>query len=271
MSDNDICRIFRDIALDVANVLVKLHHEDKYHAIVGKGPSGDVSRLIDIYSEDMIVEKTWSTGLRAWVISEESGIRKNTDLPEYIVLVDPLDGSLNYAHGVEYASISISVYKPGASITKPIYGIVKSIFTDSYFEICNGKVYHNGVEVVNYRLNEDGIISIYTENPMDIQVIKEAYTARGIDLKIRTMGSASLESALASLGYISGFIHTTGKLRNLDIAVSLSIAERLGVRVLTEPTVDRLSILDIQLVKKAIIASPRSILWSVVDKLGRIE
>lgn len=260
--------MFKEISNKIAMRLRDLRNVDEYYRVVGRGVSGDLSRLIDVISEEYVVDLARKEGIKAWIVGEEKGIWRLTETPDYIILLDPLDGSLNYVHGLEYASVSMSVYLPGSSILEPIYGIVKSVFTDQCFEICNGTVMYNGKRVDTYRRNSYGVVSIYTEDPRDLEVLREAYRDSGYELKTRTMGSASMESALAALGYLGGFIHLTGKLRNLDIAVSLAISHRLGVKTMIKPDIREIKTMDIELIKKIVIAPSDSPIWRIADKLG---
>lgn len=265
---NELCISFRDIVRDTARLLRGIFRRDEYSEIVGIGVSGDISRLVDVVAEEYIVDRIGKTKYSAWVISEERGLRKmSSGKPDIIALIDPLDGSLNYSLGIPFASISIAIYRGLVEIINPIYGVVYNIFTDDAVEICNSRVYFNG-ENISSRFNKGlEVISIYTENPRHIEMIKEMFERHGIEIKTRTMGSASLEGVYAAIGLIGHFIHLTGTLRNIDIAVALAIARALDTNIYTDPPVEEMRIDDIQVFKKVFITSRESPLRSIFSEL----
>jgi myo-inositol-1(or 4)-monophosphatase len=233
--EGSTCRNLREVAENAARILREYFDKEEYMEILGSNVTGDAMRKIDLLAEEYIVGQVRSLGLKAWVISEEKGLWKLAEQPDYYVLVDPLDGSLNYASKIPFASVSIAVYESPYLITRPIYGVVQSIFTETTIEICKGKPFFNGKHLKRpFELSTE-LVSIYTENARHLEELARYFASRGVKLKTRTMGSAALEAAYAAIGLIGGFIHVTGKLRNVDIAVALALAESLGTRFYTEP------------------------------------
>lgn len=263
-----ICRSYRRIVESAVNLLREYYGLDYYIEIVGRGVSGDVSRRIDIVVEDYIADCALNTGFKTWILGEEKGLRKLAESPEHIVVVDPLDGSLNYALGIPFVAVSLAVYAvDNRSIASAIYSNVTSVFTNSVVEFCNGKTYYNRVEVVKRASRGSEVLSIYTENPLILSTIKEAFTKAGLELKTRTMGAASLEASYAALGFIGQFAHLTGKIRNIDLAAAFTVARALGAFTYTQPSLDEISITRLETISKVVIASTNSPLLSILDKL----
>jgi myo-inositol-1(or 4)-monophosphatase len=263
----DIYSVFRKIVDYTASLLRELYGREDYIEVTGYGVSGDVSRRIDIIAEDYIVDALKSNGLNALVVGEEKGARSIGSNIDYIVLVDPLDGSLNYSIGIPFASVSLAVYKPGSLITQPIYGVVRSVFTNEIYELCNNNIYYNGRVLTRKQSESDLVLSIYTENPQHLQALLEVSRGIGRGLKIRTMGSASLEAIYASIGSISAFIHLTGKLRNSDVAVAMAIAEVSKAGLFTIPRIEEISINRIERIEKIIISQNNNLFKALVEKL----
>lgn len=265
----DVCSVFRKIGFEASFMLRELYGKREYLEVVGEGVSGDISRRIDVVVEDYIVEETRATGFKAVVVGEEKGSRVLNSQPELVVLVDPLDGSLNYTLGIPFASLSIAVYRRGASITEPLYGFVKNIFVDDVFEICSGVVYYNGSRVDKPLDNTDGdnVVSIYTEQPRHLELVSRVFRENKKNLKTRTMGSASLEALYAALGVINGFMHLTGKLRNSDVAVAIGVASALNTGIYVSPGLNELKTSEIVKIEKIVIARRDSEIWKIVDKL----
>lgn len=263
-----ICSVFREISNKLVKLLRENHGKEEYYKVVGEGVSGDKSRLIDLMAEDYFTNEVEKLGLKIWVVGEEKGLRKLVLDPEYLVIVDPLDGSLNYVSNMPFSSVSIAVYRYTSPVTDPIYGIVQSVFSNDTIEICQGNVLYRGVLLNSYVNRGAELVSIYTENPRDLEILQKIYRDRGFYIKTRTMGSASLEAAYAAIGFIGGFIHLTGKLRSSDVSVALAIANKIGAKVVTEPSLHNIKIDVIQPIRRVFISSANSPIWSIINELG---
>ncbi|MEM0224165.1 MAG: inositol monophosphatase family protein [Desulfurococcaceae archaeon] len=268
INNKETCRVFKEIVERDVKFLRENYGREEYNEVIGLGVSGDVTRKIDILSENLIEEEIRSRGIRAWLVGEERGLRKISEEPEVIVLVDPLDGSLNYAHKIPFASMSVAVYP--RNVNNPVnlaYGIVYNIFTGDTIELCENRVYYNGSEIAGYLNKGLELLSIYTENPRHIELARKVFSESKLNLKTRTLGSASIEAAYAAIGFIGGFMHLTGGLRNSDVAVALAIATRLGTPVYAKPDLHDLRIDTIQKINKIVIASPHNPVWRILEKL----
>jgi len=183
--------------------------------------------------EEYILSRLKSISLELLIVSEESGLVKTSSVPKYIALVDPLDGSLNYASKIPLAAVSIVFFK----ISKPyledaVAGAVSNVFVREVLSFDGEAVYVNGRVVKKEYFRPRGIVSVYTEDLNLIERIRRAYLDKlGFKPRIRTLGCASLESIYAAVGRIDLFVHNTGNLRNLDVACSVGISSRLGIPV----------------------------------------
>lgn len=263
----ELREISRKIAEDLASLLRKYFGLDEYGKIIGTGVSGDQSRYIDIVAEEYVVNEVKKRDLPAWVISEERGQWILHREPEYFILVDPLDGSLNYALRIPFASVSIAIYRKAKSIIEPEYGVVLDIFTGDTIEIYGKEVVFNGIHVPHYLNRGLEVLSVYTEDARHIDMLVKSLKESGIHAKTRTMGSASLEATYAALGLIGHFVHLTGKIRNTDLAVALAAASKLGAGIYIKPSLNEIRVDKVQSIEKVIIASKNSPLWRIVDGL----
>jgi myo-inositol-1(or 4)-monophosphatase len=156
-----------------------------------------------------------------------------SDEYDYIVLMDPLDGSLNYTLGIPAVSVSIVFYTPQKPfITEAIAGAVANVFTRETVSFDAEHVYLNHGLIEKYEARSGGVAVVYTRDP---SVFTTIYRFMSEHVKgphrLRILGSAALESVYAGLGRIALFFHNTGRLRNLDVAGGIAIAQRLGASV----------------------------------------
>lgn len=232
--DKELENIAFKIAGESAGYLRDLYGLESLSVVVGRGASGDTTRKIDALIEEYTIELLRSTGLDLYVVSEEIGIVKIGNNPQYIVLMDPLDGSLNYTLGIPGVSVSIVFYDVNSNdINESIAGAIANVFLKEIYSFDKTNVYINRVKVEKYYSHMSGINVVYTNNAetfRKVYLFMKKYF-RG-DVRLRVLGSAALETVYAALGRIDLFLHNTGKLRNLDVAGGISIANRLGVPVL---------------------------------------
>ena len=93
----------RDVASDVEAVLLRYPTRDDREPVVGQGRGGDDTTVIDKEAERVAVarlEALEARGIGFLLVSEELGERRFGD-PEspWIVVLDPIDGSLNAKRG----------------------------------------------------------------------------------------------------------------------------------------------------------------------------
>src|SRR2546423_13159024 len=77
----------------------------------GRGSGGDRTLVIDRSAEDLVLaelEGVKAQGHRFLALSEERGEIDYGD-PEVLVIIDPIDGSLNAKRGVPHHALSIAV------------------------------------------------------------------------------------------------------------------------------------------------------------------
>lgn len=193
------------------------------------GESSETFR-VDLEVEKLILDELLNAGLNALVVSEERGVLSIGDRePDYIILVDPLDGSLNYVTSIPYSSVSIAVadYNPKAKLNDLRIGIIGSVFTgDIYIGVRGVGAYVNGVRMVREK-HTRGILIVGYINNGAYNVMLEFERSIGL-FKFRSLGCASLELMLVARGKASLFIDLRSKLRVIDIGAAYVILRELG-------------------------------------------
>ena len=89
---------------DVRSVLEELPSRTEREPVVGQGLGGDETTAVDQAAEAAILAHL--RGLDVTIMSEEIGRFGNGDT---VVVVDPIDGSLNAKRGIPFFSVSIAV------------------------------------------------------------------------------------------------------------------------------------------------------------------
>ncbi len=109
----DWLRFCRAVAADVEDMLRRFPTRDDREPVVGQGEGGDDTTVIDREAEAAAVarlEELAERGISFRLVSEELGERTfgDGDSP-WVVVVDPIDGSLNAKRGLPFFCLSIAI------------------------------------------------------------------------------------------------------------------------------------------------------------------
>ena len=88
-----------------------------------KGPSNFVTNA-DIKAEKIIIEELMKAKKNYSIISEEDGSKINSD-SENVWIIDPIDGTSNFLHGIPHFAISIALKSNNEIISGLIYDPIK--------------------------------------------------------------------------------------------------------------------------------------------------
>ena len=210
------------VAIELARAageIVRGHFRRLEH-IERKGP-GDVVTEVDFLAEQLILD-----GLRAAfpadrIVAEESGNHPSgaaaggAPRTDRTWFVDPLDGTVNYAHGIPFCSVSIGLVVDG----RPVVGaVLDPIGGELFTAVADGPALLNG----------EPIRATHDVRPEDLLVSSDA-APRG-----RLLGSSALELCYVAAGRLDAFIQAE-HLSNWDVAAAGLIAERAGASLSTIP------------------------------------
>src|SRR5919112_5603301 len=127
-----------------------------------KGPADFVS-MADKRAEQTIVEELRTARPDWGMLLEEGGeIQGNPDKPRWIV--DPLDGTTNFLHGVPHFAISIAVEDPRGAGGRPeiTHGLIYQPLTDESFWAEKGRgswLHDRRLRVSSRRNLDDALIA----------------------------------------------------------------------------------------------------------------
>ncbi|MFX0107532.1 MAG: inositol monophosphatase family protein, partial [Candidatus Hodarchaeota archaeon] len=72
-------------------------------------PYGDLTLVLDKKAEDVIIDTLLSAETPLAIFSEERGFLEPEGQPEYLAVIDPIDGSANLERGIPLCSVGISL------------------------------------------------------------------------------------------------------------------------------------------------------------------
>ncbi|RLG74995.1 MAG: hypothetical protein DRO23_05125 [Thermoprotei archaeon] len=239
--------VAKEVAVDVAKWLREVQGKvDKYEPV--KWGKEDVTRKIDLEAEERILDGFLREHIKIYYVSEERGVIRTCNKPEFIVIADPLDGSNNYVAGIPYASVSIAItkYTSSAKLSDISVGIVAEIFRDKVYYAIKGKgAFENNGKLKTVNFGKYPFILGYL-NMESYDVFKEIEKIFG-PFKLRSLGSASLDIIYVAKNIAAAFVDLRSKLRNVDVAASLLILlESNGKVESLHRKIADISILDVE-------------------------
>lgn len=197
----------------------------------------DIKLELDVRSQQLI-GKTLRTKFPQVALLGEEGV-VGDPRAEYRWVVDPIDGTVNFAYTIPHACVSIALQRraarPGASVYEDGYetivGVVYDPFCDELWTATlggparlNGKLVH----VSRRRELNEAIVSIgFAKSKASLQAtlpyfVKLVYRVR----KVRMMGAAALALTYVATGRFDGYIERG--IRIWDIAAGGLIVECAG-------------------------------------------
>lgn len=159
------------------------------------------------------------------ILAEEGGMYQEGEL---LWIIDPLDGTVNFAHRLPIFSVSIAVTLNRELIAAAVYQpIQQQLFTASKGNgaKCNGKpIRVSNVAQLESALLVTGFPYNVKENPQYCIDHFVAFLLKG--LPIRRLGSAALDLAYVAAGFLDGFWEV--QLHPWDVAAGILLVHEAG-------------------------------------------
>jgi myo-inositol-1(or 4)-monophosphatase len=179
----------------------------------------------DRASEERIIALLRERAPGAAILAEESGASGAGDLR---FVVDPLDGTTNYAHGIPIFTCTVAAEEKGV----PVAGCtVDPMREETYRAHRGGGAYLNGVRLRASRAERLTEVVVCTGFPYEKgerlgEMISAFGRFTGLARGTRRLGSAALDLAYVAAGRL-GVFYEQG-LRPWDIAAGLVLVEEAG-------------------------------------------
>ena len=192
----------------------------------------DLVTEADLASERLIIERIKTNYPRHSILAEESGASATADreASEWRWIVDPLDGTTNYAHGYPYFCVSMGLEHKG----KLELGVIYDPVRDELFTAERGQgAALNGSRIQVSQSNNLNSALLCTGFPYDVRERSEFarhFTNFIMNAQaVRRDGSAALDLAYVACGRFDGFWEEG--LHPWDVAAGVLMIEEAGGRV----------------------------------------
>jgi myo-inositol-1(or 4)-monophosphatase len=189
----------------------------------------DLVTEFDKRSEEVIISFIQKKFPKHAILAEESG--HNRTISEYQWVIDPLDGTTNFAHGIPVFSVSIGLLRNGS----PVVGVAYDPLRNEMFsaELGQGAALNNHPIHVSSQ-TDLGQAVISTGFPYDLRSNPRNNFAQFVQYQLRTqsvrhLGSAALDCAWTAMGRLDGYWEFGVK--PWDIGAGALIVREAGGRV----------------------------------------
>ena len=199
-----------------SKVIIRDFGEIENLQVSKKGPKDFVTKT-DKRVEKILINELTKTKRNYSFITEETGKILNKD-KETFWIIDPIDGTTNFLHGVPHFAISVALQKDNEILIGLIFDPIKNeIF---YAEKNNGAYFNNSRVRVSNKVNLDDCL--FATNNDGIKFLHPK-------LNLRNTGCAALDLAYVGCGRFDGYFHNDINL--WDIAAGKIIIEEAGGKV----------------------------------------
>ena len=194
-----------------SKILIRDFGEIEKLQVSKKGPSDFVTNS-DLRVEKIIIEELKKAKPNYSIISEENGIENNKD-KKNTWIIDPIDGTVNFLHGVPHFAISIALRSNNEIVSGLIFDPIKN---EMFFAEKDNGAYFNNHRIRVSKKNELNNCLFVTGGKINQEP----------DLSFRKSGCAALDMAYVAAGRYDGYFQNN--LNLWDIAAGIILIEEAG-------------------------------------------
>jgi myo-inositol-1(or 4)-monophosphatase len=195
-----------------------------------KNSFNNLVSYVDKEAERKLVERLHKIFPVAGFITEEGTVEQSKQ-HEYNWIIDPLDGTTNFLHGLPIFAISIGLTRGNTTILGAVHHVIRKECFHAIEDgpaFCNDKVIQvSAVPTLEESLLATGFPYYHSEKKeIYLDIIKELLVKTH---GIRRLGSAAIDLAYVACGRLEGFFEYN--LNAWDVAAGAFIVQQAGGRV----------------------------------------
>ena len=226
-----------------SKILIRDFGEIEKLQVSKKGPSDFVTNS-DLKTEKIIIEELSKGRPDYSIISEENGAKNNKD-SKNTWIIDPIDGTINFLHGVPHFATSIALKQNNEIVSGLIFDPIKD---EMFYAEKNNGAYLNNKRIRVSKKNDMKECLFATSGVIE----------KKIKFSFRKTGSAALDMAYIACGRFDGYFQKN--LNLWDIAAGMILVEEAG------GIINKIDLNNYQELK--IIASSPNINSKLMDKIS---
>jgi myo-inositol-1(or 4)-monophosphatase len=218
--------VLEKVCIKASKTIIRDFGEIEKLQVSKKGP-GDFVTKTDQKVEEIIIEELERARPGYNFLAEEGGTTKEKK-SEFTWIIDPIDGTANFMHGIPHFAISIGLEKNGEIIVGIIFDPIKN---EMFYAEKGRGAYLNNTRIRVSSRNTIGDSVALTGGPAFAEENKQNFYNEYIAMsnhchQVRKLGSAALDLAYVAAGRAEIFWHKN--LKYWDIAAGLIIVKEAG-------------------------------------------
>ena len=221
-----LLNVMTQAALKAAKGLIRDLGELEQLQVSKKGPADYVSRA-DRRAEDILRAELVKARPAYGLLMEESGAVAGSDTSNRWI-VDPLDGTTNFLHGIPHFAISIALERDG----EPFAGVIYNPVPDEMYVAERGSgAFLNGrrLRVSGRRVVDEALFATgipFKGLPDHPQFLLQLARVMAVSSGVRRFGAAALDLAYVAAGRYDGYWENG--LNPWDIAAGMVLVREAG-------------------------------------------
>jgi myo-inositol-1(or 4)-monophosphatase len=221
----DWLELCRAAVADVDAVLERMPTRVEREPVVGAGLGGDDTTAIDQAAEEAILARVREAA--GAVVSEEVGRLGAKAVP--LLVVDPIDGSLNAKRGIPFFALSIAVAE-GETMDDVVFGFVHDFGSREEWTARRGEgAWLNG-EPLGAVLPKDEVEILSFEATLTSLVARDSPKVADLAHRLRIMGSLALSFCHLAAGRVDA-VCSLKPARSVDIGAAQLLCREVGLAV----------------------------------------
>jgi len=203
----------------------------------GRGAGGDVTLLVDRVAEDVMVAELEGLGRPLTLVSEELGEREIAAGGPPVVVLDPIDGSLNAKRGLPGFATAVAVAE-GRTMADVTLAFVRDHGSGEEFVAERGRgAWLDGAPLAAVPPADGRLELLMVEGASPTRVGRAARQLDGRVRRLRAVGSLALSLCHTAAGRADAMAGLA-RGRSVDVAAAQLVAREAGVLVGVPAPVD---------------------------------
>lgn len=218
-----------DIGVEIRNVIKSfIEKNEDFGEMISQRPK-DITRKMDMAAEKAVDEALIKRGFSARIISEELGDRIVGKHPEFMLVVDPIDGSTNATCGIPFFCTSLAYTDKTdiATFEDITMAVICDIQGNIYWSQKEKGAFLNGKKITGEKRGTrlKPVVSVYSYG---VPHVPAGLIEFEQSIIVRALGSIALDMCFVADGTLDGIIDTRGLVSGYDIMASTLILKESG-------------------------------------------
>lgn len=221
--------VCRECVVDIRAVLDELPTRIEREPTIRRGEGGDDTTAIDQAAEDAVVRRLEATGESFVLVSEEAGTKVFGTGGPTVVVVDPIDGSINAKRGIPFFSVSLAV-ADGPTMGDVRFGYVYDFGSGEEWTAERGTGAFLNRTALGAVRPKDELEILSFEATTTPAIAERAPALVGLAGRVRVMGSLALSLCHLAAGRVDG-VCSLKEARSVDIAAAQLLVLEAGLAI----------------------------------------